>query len=217
MPLFNVTHPSFKPHYIAKQVPDEAVPTNTAPQRPKIRTDFGVAAPAPVVVSEPAPLHTYSVDGYFSTIRACLVVTAIQQGAWEPNGLPRYLASQLPTSGDAAPSTKANADAYQNHKTMSYLPVQTEVSQDVFQSMNDATQRAAAMANQASVLAGGGSASLSQTRDNVQVSDLPLIPYTPAVPWGNALCNQSQFPVNVGTAQNPQLVQASNVPGFVSE
>lgn len=218
MPLFNVTHPSFQPHYNSNQVQPATPVTNEAPQRPRVRVDFGQPQAAPVVSSIPAQLTTYAVDGYFATIRAALVANALQQGAWEVNGLPRYLAGQLPTAEDAAPTQAANAADYQAHLTMSYLPAQTEASEEAFQSLNDPTKRPSTMASMAATLAGGASAALGQTQDNVSPSNLPLIPFKPSPPpWGYGLCNQSQFPVNIGTAQNPVLAQASNVPGFVAQ
>lgn len=225
MPLFNTTHPSYKPHYVSERVVDTIAPTAPAPSRPRVRTDFGqsVAAPA-TIVSAPARLTPYNLSGYFSTVRAALILNAIQMGAYTTGGLPRYLAKQLPTANDPSPTAKVNSSQYDAHKTMSYLPAQTEVSPAEFASLNDPTKRSSAMAGLSAQLAGGSSI-LAQTLDNVAPSNLPLIPYAPSVPpWGHLLCNQSYFGVQIQTREvalnpgaNPAVLAPSNVPGFISQ
>lgn len=225
MPLFNVTHPNYKPHFVSNRVVDETNLGPAAPQRPRIRTDFGqqVAAPA-TIVSAPAPLTPYSLSGYFSTVRSALVLNAIQMGAWGNDGLPRYLAKQLPTASDPSPTVDAQATAYQAHRTMSYLPAQTDVSEAEFASLNDPTKRAASMASLSDSLSGGVQ-TLAQTLDNVAPAAVPLIPFSPSVPpWGHQLCNQSYFGVQITTKEvglNPgtsvAVLQPSNVPGFISQ
>lgn len=225
MPLFNVTHPSYTPHYVRERVVDQPNLGPQAPRRPRIRTDFGQSVEAPATVaSAPAPLTPYAMVGYFATVRAALVVNALQMGAWDTGGLPRYLAKQLPTAEDTSPTTQANADAYKAHKTSSYLPVQTDVSEAEFSNLNDPTKRPAAMAGQAAKL-NAVSAIPAQTLDNVSPTNAPLIPYAPSVPpWGHLLCNQSYFGVQVTVKEvglNPgtsvATLEPSNVPGFVSQ
>lgn len=228
MPLFNATHPRPAPHFVSQRVVDApaAVRPQPNPSRPRVRTDFGqmMAAPA-TVASAPKAASSYPVSGYFSTIRAALVANSLQLGAWNPSGFPRYLAAQLPTAGDPSPSAADNATDYANHLTMSYLPAQTEVTAQTFASLNDPTKRPSAMSSLTTNINGGTADSQPQTLDNVQPSNVPLIPYAPSVPpWGNLLCNQSYFGVQIrtaGVALNPgntiAVLQPSNVPGFVSQ
>jgi hypothetical protein len=225
MPLFNVTHPSYKPTIARQLVADAPPEAHPAPARPKVRRDFGQGQNASAIVSDaPVTSTQYVMVGYYSTVRAALVVNALEQGAYAPGGLPRYLASRLPTAEDPSPTTDAAAAAYAGLVVMSYLPRQLAPSEAQFASLNDATKREASMTDLSENLNRGSSA-LSQTLDNVHPSNVPLIPFVPtAPPWGNALCNQSQFGVTVkanGVAMNPgtgtRVLAPTNVPGFVSQ
>lgn len=225
MPLFNTTHPSYAPHYLREQVDQLPVPDTTAPSRPKVRTDFGQSTTASAIVSDrPAALSTYNLVGYFSTVRAALVINSLSMGAFAAGGLPRYLAAQLPTADDPSPTANAAATAYANHKTMSYLPAQLAPTQQQFATLNDPTKREDAMTSLSETL-NGNSTGIPQTLDNVNANNLPLIPYAPSVPpWGGVLCNQSQFGVTIKTntvALNPgtgtTLLAPTNVPGFVTQ
>lgn len=225
MPLFNVTHPSYTPHYVRERVVDPVNLGQQAPSRPRIRTDFGQSVEAPATIaSAPSSLTPYVMVGYFSSVRAAIVVNALQAGAWNAGGLPRYLAKQLPTADDTSPTVQANAAAYAAHKTSSYLPVQTDVSEGEFASLNDPTKRAAVMGAQAAKI-NGASAIPIQTLDNVSATNAPLIPYAPSVPpWGHLLCNQSYFGVQITVKEvglNPgtsvATLEPSNVPGFISQ
>jgi len=225
MPLFNTTHPSYNPHIARELVVDAAPAADTAPRRPKIRTDFGQDQKASAIVADaPAKLSTYDLVGYFATVRAALVVNAMSQGAYAAGGLPRYLAAQLPTADDPSPTTAAAAEAYANLTVMSYLPPQTAPTEAQFASLNDPTKREAAMTSLSETL-NSSEAAIGQTVDNVSPSNLPLIPFVPsAPPWGGALCNQSLFGVTIksnAVALNPgtgsRVLAPSNVPGFVSQ
>ncbi|MFA6132479.1 MAG: hypothetical protein WC869_00530 [Phycisphaerae bacterium] len=225
MPLFNTTHPSYQPHFLRNLVNDVTPDPNAGPVRPRIRTDFGQSTQASAIVAEkPASLSTYNISGYFATVRAALVINAISMGAYDAGGLPRYLAAQLPTAEDPSPTTDANTSAYSDLQVMSYLPPQTAPSQDTFANLNDPTKREAAMTSLSDTIH-RTSAAQTQSLDNVIPSNLPLIPFVPSVPpWGNLLCNQSQFGVTIQTnavALNPgtgsTVLQPSNVPGFVSQ
>lgn len=225
MPLFNVTHPSYHPHILREQVVDTLPDQNAAPRRPTIRKDFGQdVRSSAIVVDSPTRLSTYNLVGYFSTVRAALVVNSLAMGAYSAGGLPRYLAAQLPTAEDPSPTTNSNSTAYANLQTMSYLPPQTALTEAQFSNLNDPTKREAAMTSLSETINGTGQAQ-QQTLDNVVPNNLPLIPYVPSVPpWGNLLCNQSQFGVTIKTntvALNPgtgsTVIQPSNVPGFVSQ
>lgn len=217
MPLFNVTHPSYRPNIVKEQVVEQTTPQPNTPRRPTVRKDFGQDVSSSAVVAEkPARLSTYDLVGYFATVRAALVVNTLAAGAFEAGGLPRYLAAQLPTAEDPSPTTEDASEAYANLKTMSYLPAQTEPSEETFTSLYDSTKREAAMTSQAETLNQSGLA-IPQTQDNVNANSRPLIPYTASVPpWGGALCNQSQFGVSIRTATGTQVLQPTNVPGFVA-
>lgn len=225
MPLFNTTHPSYAPHYLREIVRDLTAPANNTPVRPKIRSDFGQNVKASAIQSNlPATLTTYSLAGYFSTVRAALTVNALSLGAFAAGGLPRYLATQLPTAADPAPTADAASTAFANLKTMSYLPPQLAPTQQQFNSLNDPTKREASMTSLSDSI-NGSSQGLKQTVDNSVTNNLPLIPYVPSVPpWGGVLCNQSQFGVTIKTnavALNPgtgtTLLAPTNVPGFVAQ
>jgi hypothetical protein len=225
MPLFNTTHPSYAPHYLREQVRDIVTPANNTPTRPKVRSDFGPTPRASAIQSnQPAALTTYSLAGYFSTVRAALVINSLALGAFAAGGLPRYLASQLPTAADPAPAADAASTAFTNLRTMSYLPPQLAPTQQQFNSLNDSTKREALLTDLSDSI-NGSTRGLKQTVDNSVPNNRPLIPYVPsAPPWGGALCNQSQFGVTIKTnvvAMNPgtgtTLLAPTNVPGFVAQ
>lgn len=218
MPLFNVTHPSYRPNIVKNQVVEQAAPEPNTPRRPTVRTDFGVTPRASAIVSDaPGRLATYDLVGYFSSMRAALVANALSLGAFSSGGLPRYLAAQLPTADEPAPSAAAADAAYANLLVMSYLPPQTAPTAQEFRSLHDSTKREASMSDLAESLNNSGQA-IAQTTDNVVNNSKPLIPYAASVPpWGNLLCNQSRFGVQVRTAGGTETVKPTNVPGFVAE
>jgi hypothetical protein len=225
VPLFNVTHPSYRPNIVRTQVTDDLTPPANTPTRPKIRTDFGQSVSASAIVSDmPASLTSYNVSGYFATVRAAMVVNALSMGAFAAGGLPRYLAAQLPSADDPSPTTNAATEAYANLQTMSYLPPQIAPSQQRFSDLNDPTKRESAMTSLSETI-NASQSGLAQTLDNVIPNNRPLIPYVESVPpWGGVLCNQTQFGVRIKTnavALNPgtgtTVLQPSNVPGFVSQ
>lgn len=225
MPLFNTTHPSYTPHYLREQVRDPVAPANNTPVRPKIRSDFGQNVKASAIRSDqPATLTTYSLAGYFSTVRAALTVNALSLGAFASGGLPRYLASQLPTADDPAPTADSAGTAFTNLKTMSYLPPQLTPTPQQFKSLHDPTKREASLTSLSDSI-NGSTRGVPQTVDTPLTNNLPLIPYVPSVPpWGGVLCNQSQFGVTIKTnavALNPgtgtTLLAPTNVPGFVAQ
>lgn len=225
MPLFNITHPSYRPNIVRTQVVEDLTPAPNTPTRPKIRTDFGQSVAASAIISDkPASLTTYNVSGYFATVRAAMVVNALSMGAFSAGGLPRYLAAQLPSADDPSPTTAAADEAYANLQVMSYLPPQIAPSQQQFANLNDPTKRESAMTSLSEQL-NSSSAGLTQTLDNVISNNRPLIPYVASVPpWGGVLCNQSKFGVQIKTnavALNPgtgtTVLQPTNVPGFVAQ
>jgi hypothetical protein len=225
MPLFNTTHPSYRPNIVRTLVTDDLTPAPDTPSRPKIRTDFGQSVSASAIVANtPASLTTYNVSGYFATVRAALVVNALSMGAFSAGGLPRYLAAQLPSADDPSPTAGAATEAYANLQTMSYLPPQIAPSEQQFNNLDDPTKREAAMTSLSETI-NNSSSGLAQTLDNVISSNRPLIPYVASVPpWGGVLCNQSQFGVQIKTnavALNPgtgtTVLQPTNVPGFVAQ
>ena len=225
MSLFNTTHPSYNPNIVRNQVVDPKPTQPNTPRRPTVRRDFGQDLnTSAIVASQPAVLHLYQLSGYFSTVRAAMVVNSLSAGAFSAGGLPRYLASKLPTANDPSPTVDASAANYANHQTMSYLPEQIAASQATFANLNDPTKREATMTSLSETINGSASG-LPQTLDNVVPNNVPLIPFAPSVPpWGGALCNQSQFGVTIKTntvSLNPgtgsTVLQPTNVPGFVAQ
>jgi hypothetical protein len=225
MPLFNTTHPSYRPHYVRDRVQPTEQPQPNTPRRPTVRRDFGQDLNASAIVAnQPATLHMYSLSGYFSTVRAAMVVNSLAAGAFAPGGLPRYLASKLPTASNPSPTVDAAATNYANHQVMSYLPSQIAAPQAMFASLNDPTKRESLMTSLSETINGSASG-LPQTLDNVIPNNVPLIPFKPSIPpWGGVLCNQSQFGVTIKTnaiSLNPgtgsTVLQPTNVPGFVSQ
>jgi len=223
MPLFNITHPTYAPHFLRTQVAAPAVSQLTATTRPTIRVDFGQNINAqPIIAPTPQLPQTTPVIGYFSTIRAAMVCNSLDNGVWAPNGLSQYLAAQLPTASDAAPSAAQVSTDYANHLTMSYLPPQTEVDAATYATLDDPTKRPSSMASLSAQIS-GGTTTRPQSLENVVSSSLPLIPFTQTrPPWGSTLCNQSQFgvvtPPNALSPNPTNTVLAPvNVPGFVSQ
>lgn len=223
--LFNATHPSYKPHYLTQQVKALATEAkDPAPSRKRIRTTFGEREDQPVAPvgddSPSAALSQYSAAGYFSAVQALSFVHNRMLGAWEPDGLPSFLAAQTPTANDPSPSDPGSA--YQANRLFSYVPDATDVTPGEFADMNDPTKRVTDLANLALLIGEAGGLPLKNTAIPAIENNLPLIPFVQPHATGGALCNQRVFGVTIDVGKIPYneggvtALAPSNVKGWTS-